>query len=166
MVYETRHDAINDVGYYKYISWANTIGNNENYKYLWSNDNLSMIQRKITEILRGLREDGRPIIVPFDIIGNVLFQCIQTNNNVSGDMYTMYIITRDNQRNDVSEIINRTINIITSQIRNEYEIEQNNKKLTIWSTLYGTLNEQGLRAHAPIKIRKGGPDRFMFQMNY
>ena len=49
---------------------------------------------------------------------------------------------------------------------NEYEIEENNKKLTIWSTLYGDFNREGLRAHPPIKIRNRRIDQMSINMNY
>jgi len=43
---------------------------------------------------------------------------------------------------------------------------ENNKKLSIWNSVYGEFNEKGLRAHPPIKIRKKRPQRMMFNMNY
>jgi hypothetical protein len=69
-------------------------------------------------------------------------------------------------RCDMRSIINQTINIITSQIRNEMEMAQNNKKLTVWTTLLGDFNKEGLRSHAPIKIRRKHPQYMAFNMNY
>ena len=45
-------------------------------------------------------------------------------------------------------------------------MEENNKKLSIWTTVYGDFNAHGLRQHPPIKIRKKRPDPFQFHMRY
>lgn len=156
-----------DNGYSKYIGWSETMANNDNYKDLWDPCTLHTIQTKITQLLQGVHESGNPIIVPLDTIGNVMSQCYETNRPAIGDIYSRYIITDIEQsRNDIRDIIDRTINIITTQIRNEVEIAQNNNKLTIWSTLYGDFNKEGLRSHAPIKLRKKRPQQMMFNMNY
>ena len=36
-------------------------------------------------------------------------------------------------------------------------MEENNKKLTIWTTVFGDFNSHGLRSHAPIKLRERKP---------
>jgi hypothetical protein len=63
-------------------------------------------------------------------------------------------------------MINQTINLIVNDVKNNLETEENNKKLTIWTTVYGDFNEQGLRSHPPIKIRNKKPASMQFNMNY
>ena len=41
-----------------------------------------------------------------------------------------------------------------------------NKKLTIWNTVYGDFNKEGLRGHSQIKIREKHPQYMAFNMNY
>lgn len=156
-----------DMGYKKYIGWEQTIGENPNFQFLFAPDRMLTYQKKITELLQGVGPEGRPIIVPIETIGSVLFQCYETNTPQVGDIYSRYIIEDiESQRNDVRVIVDRAINIIVSQIRTEYEMTANNRKLTIWNSLYGDFNKQGLRAHPPIKIRKRRSERMQFHMNY
>jgi hypothetical protein len=156
-----------DDGYIKHIGWEGTIKGDVNYQFLFEPSRMLTYQKKITELLEGVSPDGRPIQVPISTIGHILSQCYESNSPIVGDIYSRYIqpsIT-DN-RNDVSTIVDRAINIIVSQIRNEYGMIANNKKLTVWNTLYGDFNKEGLRSHAPLKMRRGGPERFQFNMNY
>lgn len=156
-----------DNGYMKHIGWGETIGTNDNFKDLWEPSTLARIQVQITQLLEGVHESGNPIIVPIDTIANVLSQCYESNVPTIGDIHSRFIITNGQQsQNEVRNIIDRTVNIITTQIRNEYEIAQNNNKLSIWSTLYGDFNKEGLRAHAPLKVRKKRPQQMMFNMRY
>jgi hypothetical protein len=156
-----------DNGFKQHVGWSETIKDHPNYCELWGSKKLLQIQQKITQLLEGLRSDGRQIIVPVSTIGNVMSQVYETHRPQVGDIYSRYIQEDvESERNDNRDIVDRTIEIVVTQIRNEYEIAQNNNKLTIWSTLYGDFNKQGLRAHPPIKIRKRRSDRMMFHMNY
>lgn len=155
-----------DTGYMKYPGW-NTTANTPEFQFLYSPERLLVVQQKISQLLQGLRDDGRPIIVPLETIGSVIYQCYESQKHQVGDIYTVYQIPQTAPyRDDVRDIIDRAINIIVSQIRNEEETAQNNRKLTVWNTLYGEFNKQGLRAHAPIKVRRRGPMRFQFHMQY
>lgn len=151
----------------RHVGWGSTEQFDSPFKQLWTKQNLEMIQRKITELLMGVDKNNRPIIVPVDKIASVMNSVYDSHRPQIGDIYSRFILPEmTDKRNDIRDIIDRTIEIITSTIRNEYEIIENNKKLTVWNTLYGDFNKEGLRAHAPIKIRKGGPMRFQFHMNY
>lgn len=151
----------------RHVGWGSTDQMDSPFKILWTKENLMMMQRKITEILQGVDKDNRPIIVPIDKITHVMNSVYDSHRPQIGDIYSRFILPEmSDRRNDIRDIIDRTIEIITSTIRNEYEIIENNRKLTVWNTLYGDFNKEGLRAHAPIKIRKGGPARFQFNMNY
>ena len=156
-----------DPAYERFYSWGNAAATSQNYQQLWDESRLRMIQQKLTQLLDGVSPDGRPIIVPIDTIGNVMYQCYKTNRPKVGDIYSRYIISGiEDTRNDIRDITDRAINIIMSQIRNEYDIIESNRKLTVWNTVLGDFNKEGLRSHAPIKIRKGGPQRFQFHMRY
>lgn len=153
--------------YTKYVGYEGTSQGDVPYEYLWSEQNLLRIQQKITTLLQGLDKDGRPIIVPFNIIGNVMSQVQETHRPQVGNIYSRYILPDSaEQRNDIRDIVDRTIEIVVTQIRNEYEMIEQNKKLTAWNSLLGDFNTQGLRAHAPIKLRKKRPSVFQFHMRY
>jgi hypothetical protein len=156
-----------DNGYSKYVGWGQTIQDRPDYDSLWSPARLTVIQDKITQLLDGLDESGRQIIIPLQTIGNVLSQCFESNRPQVGSIYSRYIqMEPESNRNDIRDIIDRTINIIVSQVKNEYLMIQQNKKLTKWNILLGDFNKEGLRAHAPIKIRNKHPQLMMFNLNY
>ncbi len=64
------------------------------------------------------------------------------------------------------DIVYRTIEIIYSTLKNEMEMETYNAGLSVWNTSYGEFNSQGLRQHAPIKLRLNRPTAMLFNMNY
>ena len=45
-------------------------------------------------------------------------------------------------------------------------MEENNRKLTIWTTVYGDFNQHGLQQHSKIKVRNKRPNPMEFNMNY
>lgn len=149
-------------GYKKYVSWDLTM-TDANMQKLWDKETLLKCQNIITERLQKDIKDQK-IIVPFETISSIIFQCYQTNQPKIGDIHTRYII--GTSRNDLGCILEKAINIIVTQIRNEYVTNQNNQRLSIWNTLYGDCNKEGLRAHAPIKIRERRSERLQFHMNY
>ena len=149
----------------RYVGWKATAQSSTDYVELWKPERLLSIQKTITELLKGVKPV--PIIVSFDVIGNVLSQCYESHRPPVGDIYSRYIQWDiDSHRDDVRDIVDRTIEIIVRQIRNEYETEENNKKLTIWNTVYGDFNQVGLRQHPPIKLRNRRSNRMMFNMKY
>jgi hypothetical protein len=162
---EICNDAVLDSNSYKYIGWQGTESNRSNYNSLFDINNLTQIQKKITELLRGVDPKGRPIIVPIKTISSVLSECYQSNSPVVGDIHSRFIIEGESTRNDCVEIVDRTIQIIVSQIRNEIETVENNNKLTIWNSLYGDFNKHGLRGHSGIKLNKRRPS-LGFYWNY
>jgi hypothetical protein len=154
-----------DNGYTKFIGWDNTVSADVNFQFLWSPERLKVYQTKITQLLEGVSPDGRPIIVPLKTIGNVLYQCYESHRPQVGDIYSRFTQS-ENTRDDVRDIVDRTINIIVSQIKNEYEVIDNNSKLSIWNTVYGDFNKHGLRQHPQIKVRKRRPSTMQFHMRY
>jgi len=154
-----------DDSYLAHVGWDYTV--NANTQKLFSKDNLDSISREITKALEGVDPQGRSIRVPHERICEVLSSVFRfaTRPNI-GDIHSRFIIANSQKRCDTRDIIDQTINIIVRSITDETETIENNKKLTIWSTLYGDFNEQGLRAHAPIKIRRKHPQYMAFNMNY
>lgn len=149
------------------VGWQQTVDDSDKYKFIFSQKNLDYLSNTISDALRGVDPQNRRIIIPHDKICNVLSTVYKygTRTNV-GDIYTRYNIEPIEVRNDIKDINNQTINIIVSAIRDEVEMTENNKTLSVWNTLYGDFNKNQLRAHAPIKIRKRTPQRMMFNMIY
>ena len=134
------------------------------YDKLYDDKLICNIQHYLAEKLRPFEKQKRKVVIDKEIIISVMQNIISARIPNTGDIYTHYTIP--NEEDDISDIINRTIQILYSDIKNEMEMEQNNAKLSVWSTLYGDFNKQGLRAHAPVKIRKNKPQSMLFNMNY
>ena len=133
---------------------------------MFSDENLQSIQGVLYNLLKCLRNDGRPIIVSKATIADVLSQ-IQVNFKPQiGDIYTVYNIVPEKARNDILTINQQTVEFIYNQLKTEYEMEVNNSKLTIWTTLLGDFNEHGLRSHSQIKVNEKPINKLRFNMNY
>lgn len=149
----------------KYVGWD--VSKNDSFSTLFNRENVLVYQKRITELLQGVEPSNRPIIVPVDTILSVMYQCYQSNQPQTGDIYSRYIQAENTlNRDDLTNIVNRAINIIVSQIRTEYAMIACNNKLTVWTTVLGDFNREGLRSHDVIKLRKRGPERMQFNMNY
>lgn len=164
--YPVPHASVSsDNGYQQFVGWGESTKCNSSYQQLWSPTHLQMIQAKITEYLHDISD--RPILVPLDTISSVLSQCIASRTPRVGDIHSRYIQeTPADTRDDIATLTDRTINIITTQIRNEMGIRQANQKLSIWTTLYGVGNPHGLQRFPPIKINKRRPAQMQFHMRY
>lgn len=149
----------------KFAGWNQTT--NSSFETLFSESNLASSQKRITELLQNVSPTGQPIIVPTDTISSVLYQCYLTNRPQVGDIYSRYIQSEyTTGRDDLSDITSRAINIIVSQIRNEYGMIECNKRLTVWNTILGDFNQAGLLSHSQIKLKKKRPETMQFNMNY
>lgn len=155
-----------DLNQYRYVGWKGTSQNNPCYGAIFNQKNIRIMSRKITEFLQGVDERNRDIIVPDKNILYVLSSVYNTHRPTVGGIHSRFIIGCESERNDVQKIIDRSIEIIVSQVRSDLLTEQNNKKLTIWNSLLGNFNKEGLRQHAPIKIRKRHPTYMQFHMRY
>ena len=136
---------IQDDNYYRHVGWN---GGNEYSKTYFSEATIRTISTKITDFLEGVDPQGRSIVVPDKTIRLIVS---------SGSIY------RDNY---IQNMIDQTIEVITSYVKNTIGIEENNKKLTIWTTVYGDFNRHGLQQTPKIKIRNKHPDHFQFHMRY
>lgn len=147
---------------HQYIAHPGYKNTSLNIQALFSTETLLLISRAVTDALRDLYSPG--IIVPLDIICNVLNTLYEAYRPPSGDIMTMYNIVSNENPNAVDALINQTINVIVGQVRSQLIMEQNNAKLNKWSTVLGTHNEQGIRSHPVLKIRNRRPQPMMINM--
>lgn len=131
---------------------------------LFSEETVLFIYRKVTELLREFYSGG--IIVPIDRIIDILNAVYEAYRPSTGDIYSRYNIPSNEYYNYVDEIINQTIQIIVTQVKDNLGTDQLNGTLTKWTTLLGDFNEKGLRSHPPIKINKRKPQSLLINMVY
>ena len=154
--------SIDDISTYKNIAY-NAFSVDGGYMNLFKDNNLKTMQDQITKYLHGVAD--RPILVPISTIVQVLSTIVRNDPPTKiGDIYTKDTIVIN--RDDAQKYINSVINIIVSQIRDEYEQIENNRKLSVWNTLRSEGNDCGLRSHSTIKIRKRRPQTMFFWENY
>jgi hypothetical protein len=147
--------------YLKHVGYTDT---NAAISAFFSHETAVFIQQKILELLREFYPAG--VIVPIERIIDIMNQVYEAYRPSTGDIMTRYVIASDENSNCVDEMINQVIQIIVPQVKDNLLMDQRNSQLSIWSSLYGTFNEQGLRQHAPIKTRERRPQTMLFNMNY
>lgn len=152
--------------YLKYVGYGENAGSFITVKKLFSDEVTNLISKKITELTKGLRQDKKLIVVTKKVICDVLSSIYSNFRPKTGDIYSRYTILDKEEKSQFEQIIDITIEVIYSSLKNEYEIDKCNKNLTIWNSLLGDFNKQGLRPHAPIKIRKKKPQSMFFFENY
>lgn len=140
-----------DDNYYRYVGWSES---NESIQKYFSPDNIRTISHKITQLLQGVDPQNRPIIVPNKTICHVLSQIFDSYRPQTGDIFSRYNVPSGEPEDYLQSMIDQTIEIITNDIKNEIETIENNKKLTIWTTVYGDFNLHGLQQHSQIKVRE------------
>lgn len=154
--------SINDHYMRHWSPYFKSQGNN-----FFTEETVSFISKRVTELTIGVDSMKRHIIVPRDSIIAVMNNIYDTYRPHTGDIYSRYNIPEISSRNDhVTDMINQTIEVITSNIVSDYGTELCNSKLTAWTTVLGDHNQHGLRSHAPIKISKRHGARCQFNMNY
>lgn len=154
---------------YAYVgNFLNTERQNTCYNKLFEKATVDYISKTLTELLRGVDPNGKKIVITDNVITNAISSQYQALVPQVGDIYSRYQVMADEElsRNDVQEIINRTIAVIYDYVKNQIEMEENNSKLTIWDTILGDFNKQGLRQYTTLKTKKRRPDPFLFNMNY
>ena len=138
-------------------------------RQFFSQNTIDIISYKVTELLMGVDPQNRPIIVPDKQIGFVM-DTIYRNfiPYNAGDIYTRYDIpSGSNTESYVQNMIDQVIEVIYSDVKNNLEIEQNNAKLSVWTTVLGEgMNQHQLRSFPPIKTLQKRPAPFQFNMNY
>jgi hypothetical protein len=152
-----------DANYTRYVGWREITPGVEEY---FSENTVKLISKKVTELTRGVDVKNRKIIVPDYLIANVMDGVYQGYRPPTGDIYSRYIISTPETNNMIQEMIDQTIEIIVSNIRNQLGMEQYNSTLSTWVQVYGDFNTAGLRQHAPITTRERKPATMQFNMNY
>ena len=152
------------MGSQRYVGFKD---NNCDFQKYFSNDTIRMISNKLTDLLMGVAPNNRPIIIPDKTICSVMDTIYQSFRPRTGDIFTRYNIANGSTTPSyVQQLIDQTIEVIYSDVRNNLGMEENNKKLSVWTTLLGEFNEHQLRSHPPIKIKQRRPNPFEFHMNY
>ena len=150
----------------QYVGWETQLSWNTFLAKLFSKQTVKIIQQKTSEYLLGVDEQGRKIVPSERIIESALLGVFNNYRPNTGDIYGKYTVNNDNSRDDYTYIVDQVISLLVRNIRNDLEMQYNNNKLTVWTTLLGDFNEHGLRQHAPIKLRNKRPDNFLFHMRY
>ena len=79
-------------------------------------------------------------------------------------IFTLEHYPQTTPRNDIETINKQTIQVIVNMLRVQFETEENNKKLTVWNTIYGDFNKKAYEI--TIKLRNRHPQYMAFNMNY
>lgn len=147
--------------YVKHVGYQNT---NDGISAYFSPSTARFISSKVTSLLKPYYPNG--IIIPCERIVELMNDVYEAYRPSTGDIFTRYSIPSDENPNYIDEMINQVITIATDNVKNNLLTEQRNSQLTVWSSLYGDFNQQGLRQHAPIKTREKRPQPMQFHMNY
>lgn len=152
---------------YNHIRYTGYEQTNDCIKTYFSEQTVRIISRKITELTMGVDPMNRPIIVPDTTICNIMNSVYESYRPPTGDIYSRYNVpSGTTSESYVQNMIDQVIEIITSTVRNTLEMEENNRKLTIWTTVYGDFNQHGLQQHSQIKVRNKRPTPMQFHMHY
>lgn len=151
-----------DYSYLRHSGWHEDLST----KKVFSQDTVNLISQKVTELTRGVYPGNKKIIIPDENIYQTLDGVYAGIRRHPGDIFTRFIIPNDTQENLVQSVIDQTIEVITSNIRNNIGMDDANQKLTPWVQLYGDFNMHELRQHAPIKVRDRRPATMQFFQNY
>jgi len=150
----------------QYVGWETQTSWNTFLMKLFSKQTVKTIQQKTSEYLMGVDDQGRKIVPSERIIESALLGVFNNYRPNTGDIYGKYTVVNDNSRDDYTYIVDQVISLLVRNIRNDLEMQYNNSKLTVWTTLLGDFNEHGLRQHPPIKVRNKRPDPMLFHMRY
>ena len=157
-------ETFRDDNYMRNVGYSDDNFHNKKY---FNDITVSTISAKITELLQGVDSENRAIIVPNKTIWSVMSQIYSSYRPPTGDIYSRYIIHSGTSCDSyIQNMIDQVIEVITSDVRNNLGIEENNKQLTIWTTVYGDFNRHGLRQVPPIKIRNKHPAYGQIHMRY
>lgn len=151
-----------DDNYNTFVAYEQPNGLN----YLFSDENIDKVRTILADLLKCLRKDGRPIVFTRGVVAQALSQMDQNAARQIGDMYTIYNIPQATRRDDIARFNEMAIQFLYNQVKTEYEMDQANKKLTIWTTLLGDFNEHGLRQYSTIKLNNKPINKLRFNMNY
>ncbi len=142
-----------------------TFGDNDFVKEMFSINTITKMSNDISNQLQGVDPQNRKIIVPDNTIFSVLSSTYQEYKPNVQDIFTRYNILTG-PVDDYAYIIYQTISYIVSDVKSNLITDEQNSKLTVWTTVLGEGNDHGLRAHDKIKLRNKKPPSMLFHMNY
>lgn len=161
---------IRDENYMRYVGWSETDICSDGItgtQRFFSQDTLNVISTKVTQLTMGVHERNIPIKVTDNVISHVMSNVYSNFRPPTGDIHSRYIIpTKEGPYSYIQEMIDRTIEIIVSDLKNSFGMKYNNESLSIWTTVYGDFNAHKLRQHGPIKVVNKRPDPMQFFQNY
>jgi len=151
----------------QFVGWGTVATWNSLTSRLFTMRTLKVIRDKTSEYLTGVDPKGRKIIPSDNVMTSALYSVFRDHVPQTGDIYGRYSIRDESTRDDYSYIIDKVISLIVTGIRTDVEMQEQNEKLSIWTTLYGDFNEHGLQAYSSdIKLRQKRPDPMLFHMRY
>ena len=150
--------------YKRYVGWS--VSEQDFDKEFFSNNTVVYVSEKLYSLLKCLRKDKRPIKVSDRTITSIMDDIYTTYRPQLGNMYTMLTIPPAEPRDDMKTLRDMVIEVIFTQIKTEYEIEENNRGLSVWTTVLGDFNKHGLRQYSTIKINEKNINKVRFNMNY
>ena len=118
----------------------------------FNNNMVKYVSQTITNVLK---QRGYNVIVPDDKIVHVMTEVYKNQTPQVGDIYSRFIIDGigGRERNDLQMILDKSIEIITNQITNEFDMAKNNEQFNVWNTIVlGETNPLGIRPYPPIKL--------------
>jgi hypothetical protein len=125
------YKGLGDINYnYRYLFFRSQ----DTYNYFMSQASMRLMSTEITRKLTGVHPEGKNIVVPDEMI-----------RSVADSMY-------ENNRMDIKALQEMTINYIVNTIRTEYDVINNNNKLSIWVTKYDI--DSGLQRTNGIKLNR------------
>ena len=153
-----------DNTYIDYFQQTQFVGSNSNENMyiheFFSQNVVNFISDKCTQLLEGVDEKGRKIVLPDKRIFEVMNTVYSSYNYPTG--FDSTISKEQYIQNMIGDVIAR----IVYDVKNTVQYEQCTNKYSIWTSLYGDFNKDKLRQHAPIKILKNRPNSFEFNMKY
>jgi hypothetical protein len=153
-----------DNSFSKYVGWEESLPQSIEYRRYFSKNTVHQISRDVTALLRTALPDMGPIQVTDRVIENVMAAQWDARTPVTGDPHSRYTI--DSCRDDVGVLIQAVTALIVDHVATEYQMEECNRGMSVWNTVYGDCNEAGLRPTAKIYTREKRPQQMMFNMNY
>ena len=156
--YDDRIDLSQYVGWNTITDWAPLP------RQVFTKRTLQIIREKVYEYL--LKSMNKKIVPSERVTTIALYGVYENHIPRTGDIYGKFLVVDETQRDDYGYIVDKTISMLIDGIRNDIEMTEANSKLSIWNTVLGDFNENGLRQFPPIKLRNRGPDRMLFHMKY
>jgi hypothetical protein len=150
----------------QYVGWQTITEWNPLTTKLFSRKTVNVIKEKVSEYLIGVDPKGRKIIPSDRVVVTALYGVFYNHVPQTGDIYGKYLVVDQTLRDDYAYIVDKTISMLVQGIRSDLGMQEENEKLTIWTTVLGDFNEHGLRQYPPIKIRNKRPDPMLFHMKY